>query len=216
MTGRFNFPENAESFPEEVDVEFSAHYLGVSPRTIVNYLKTKQLLGVKVGKKWFIKKEGLLKIRPFGQTLKETIIPDEENPLSAHQEKMRSKNKKLNEWELKKRPKKTPLGLLSFGRAKESLLILEEIKEELEQDNINFYKEELLSIVDDLSAGFYSFGLTKRKLYGRARVKAGRITGRALVQELPQGFNVSLMYLVESIARLCHKMEDRIKVKDNE
>lgn len=210
-----NFPESAEKFPEEVDVEFAAKYLGVSPRTIVNYLNSKQLDGIKVAKKWFVKKSGLLKIKPLGASFFEALIPDEENPLSKHQLEMKNRGDvNLKKWELKKLPRRTPNSLLSFSRARESVYILNVIKDELDQANYEFYKKELESITDDIAAGFYSYGILKIKLYGRSRMKAGRIVGRAMVNEMPKGFCVSLIYLVEAIGQLIRKIEVLKKTKD--
>ena len=202
------FPESAENFPEEVSVEFASKYLGVSQRTIVNYLKAKQLDGTKVSKKWFIKKSGLLKIRPLGASLFDAQIPDEENPLSQHQQEMRSRgDKDLKKWELKKLPRRTPNSLISFTRAKEAIYILGVIQAELKNEDREFYKKELEYITDDIASGFYSFGIVKNKLYVRARMRAGRIVGRSMINEMPKGFQVSLIYLVEAIGQLIRKIE---------
>lgn len=40
---------------QEMTVQDAANLIGVSPRTILNYLKTKEIEGIKVGKSWFLR-----------------------------------------------------------------------------------------------------------------------------------------------------------------
>ncbi len=43
------------TLPQEVSVEEADRILGISSRSVTNYLTSRQLDGVKVGKKWFVK-----------------------------------------------------------------------------------------------------------------------------------------------------------------
>lgn len=51
-----NFPTN------ELTVEQAASFLGVSDRTIRNYLKNGRIQGIKKGKRWFFAKDDLQKL----------------------------------------------------------------------------------------------------------------------------------------------------------
>lgn len=80
------FTKGSMDMPLEVSVAFAAKYLGTTERTILNYLKSKQLQGQKVGKLWFIKTDSLFKMRPQGARLHQAVLPSIENPKSINQE----------------------------------------------------------------------------------------------------------------------------------
>lgn len=92
-------------------------------------------------------------------------------------------------------------------RLQEAWDLLQRIKESIFEEDYRFFSQELLTIGDEIGAGYYSFGVVKRKLYGRARVRAGRIVSRAVLLNMPQGFFLSLCNIVEAIVFLCRKLE---------
>lgn len=204
---------------KEVSLEIARLWLGVTLKHLMAYLKSKQIAGVKVGDEWFIKTESLLQIRPTGIRLNAVILPEIENPQSKSQYE-RQKNRSSwaegsqKEWSFYKTKGRSPLKLNGFLRYKEVYSLLFDLKNEIESVDYTFFDQELLLIGDDLGAGFYSYGIMKRKLYGRARIRAGRIVARALILSVPQGFMVGLYQLVEAITFLCRKMEPREVLSD--
>jgi len=197
---------DSQDFPVEVSVEFASKHLGVTERTVTNYLKSNQLKGEKVGSKWFIDSESLKTFRGQRQPLSEVKLPTLENPLSENQEK-KVKGRALKSWEFKKGTKRHPGKLHSYRYLEESFNLLVRIREEISEEYFDFFHEEVLLLGDDLSAGYYSFGPVKRKLYGRARIRSGRLVSRAIFYGLPEGFLLSLFPIVESISFLCRRMD---------
>lgn|GEM_PF-5116503 len=196
-----------QNFPPEVTVDLAAKYLCTTERTIINYLKAHQLKGKKVGKKWFILTESLLAMRPQGTPLQATELPPIENPQSSNQEaRTKSSTKK---WELVKAPKRSPLNLSAFTTLSGALEILKNNSEDFSADELTFFTNSLLEIGDDLGAGYYSYGLIKRKLYGRARLRSGRLVSRSLLQKSPAGFTMALCQNVEAVSFLCRNIERR-------
>lgn len=206
----------SNSLPIEVSVDFAAKYLGTTERTIINYLKARQLIGQKVGKKWFISRESLIVMRPIGRSLIEAQLPPIENPRSARQESRKAKEGDRKAWELVKSPKRNPMRLNAFSHLKDAYEIIERDREELAENNHEFFRVSLLEIGDDLGAGFYSFGPMKRKLYGRARIRAGRLVARAVLLCAPPGVFMVLCQLVEAIAFLCRSLERKSLLAFNE
>ncbi|MFP5518917.1 MAG: hypothetical protein ACLGGX_03380 [Bdellovibrionia bacterium] len=193
---------------QEVSFEVAVQWLGITPKALSDYLKAKQIQGVKVGEEWFIQTASLLAVRPLGVLLNDFVLPEVENPLSRHQqEKINQKNGSDKRWDLKKNSKRSPTKLNCFVRLQEAWDLLQRIKESIFEEDYRFFSQELLTIGDEIGAGYYSFGVVKRKLYGRARVRAGRIVSRAVLLNMPQGFFLSLCNVVEAIVFLCRKLE---------
>jgi len=195
--------------PPEVDVETAAKYLGITARTVINYLNSRQIKGEKVGKKWFIKSESLLLIRPVQTELNQFELPALENDTSKTQFENKNKNSKKS-WQFKKMPSRSPKNLNCFLRLQECYVLLKNIEADISTDDFIFFSAELLAIADDLAAGYYGFGFTKQKIYSRARFRSGRVVGRAIMKAMPDGFFVSLCGVVEAISYLCRKI-DKIK-----
>jgi len=147
-------------------------------------------------------------MRPKGSPLVDAILPPIENPNSVNQENRQNRSTGTNkEWELVKSPKRSPLKLNAFVHLKDAFEVLNQADEGFSETGLQFFRQALLEIGDDLSAGYYSFGPIKNKLYGRARIRAGRLVSRALLKRAPQGFTMILCQLVESVAYLCRSME---------
>lgn len=202
---------SVEKMPPEVDVGFAARYLGTTERTIINYLKARQLSGEKVGKKWFIKSESLLRLRPYGTALEQAVLPSEENPKSIrqHENENRKNRRPGKDWNLVKSSKRNPANLNGFAHVVEALDILERNEEDFHPEQSDFFKNALMEIGDDLGAGYYSFGLTKRKLYARARIRSGRLVSRALLQKAPKGLTMILCQVAEAVSFLCRSLEKK-------
>lgn len=190
----------------EVSVKITAKYLGTTERTIINYLKSGHLRGKKVGKEWFIESGSILVMRPKGSPIQQAVLPPIENPKSASQE---GGGRSAKEWELVKTPKRNPMKLNAFARLKEVFDAMKNADEGFSETGYEFFRQALFEIGDDLSAGYYSFGPIKGKLYSRARIRAGRLVSRALLKGAPAGFTLVLCQLVESIAYLCRSLEKR-------
>ncbi|MBX3039652.1 MAG: hypothetical protein KF789_02950 [Bdellovibrionaceae bacterium] len=209
--------ERLERSPE-VSSEDAARWLGITTRSLLSYLKAKQIEGVKVGDDWFVKSQSVLRLRPVGIPLPEVILPELENPLSRHQHEKQNK-KNGSAWQFKKGLRRSPRRLNCFVLLQESLGLLKSLKSEMSEDIFQFFKSEILALGDELGAGYYSFGLSKRKLYARARIRAGRMVSRSLLVDSPQGFSMSLCQTVEAVTYLCRKMERKeaalVKTKTN-
>jgi hypothetical protein len=202
-----------DDLPVEVDVKFAARHLGTTPRTVINYLKSRQLEGEKVGKEWHIRTESLFRLRPRMASLKEVVLPAVENPKSKSQfEKEKRKAGSGANWSLTK-AKRHPMKLRSFAHLKEAVDLLNRDRTELSDQDAEFLQNALEEIGDDLGAGYYSFGPMKRKLYLRARIRAGRVVSRSILYESPQGMIMAFCQLADSISFLCRNL-DRRKVKD--
>lgn len=192
----------------EVSIMVASRWLGVTERTLLSYLKSKQIQAVKVGEDWFIKSESVITIRPLGTSLQDVVLPELENPLSQKQQESRNRKKSGNStWQLKKTARRSPERLNCFVRLQDAWDLFNIIKPELPTNSIDLFEKEMLLIGDELSAGYYSFGGVKRKLYARARLRAGRLISRCLLLEGPQGFYMSLCHVVEAISFLCRKMD---------
>lgn len=195
--------------PVEVDVDFASQYLGVTSRMVTNYLKADQLKGVKVGAKWFIDSESLQSFRAQKQPLRQVKLPALENPLSYAQQNKLKDRSLSKQWKLKKNIKCHPGRLRSYTLLVECVDLLFKIKSEIKPSEFDFFWEELILWGDDLSAGYYSFGQVKRKLYSRARVRMGRLISRAQLYQAPQGFTLSLCAIVDSISHLCRRLDNK-------
>jgi hypothetical protein len=196
-----------QNLPIEVTVDFAAKYLCTTERTIINYLKSRQLKGNKVGKKWFILSESLQVMRPQGYSLQQATLPPIENPKNINQENRSSKSG--NQWEFVKANKRSPLNLNAFGHLLGALEILENNSEDFSVEKKTFFASSILEIGDDLGAGYYSYGTIKRQLYGRARMRSGRLVSRSLLQKSPVGFTLALCQSVEAVSFLCRNLERR-------
>lgn len=196
--------------PVEVDVEFAARYLGTTERTIINYLKARQIDGEKVGKKWFIKSASLARLRPEGSALKDAVLPAPENPKSVNQhEREARRDKHPKDWSLTK-SRRNPMNLGSFVHLKDAADLIDRDRESFSETDGGFLKAALVEIGDDLGAGYYSFGPLKRKLYGRARLRAGRLVSRAILMQAPQGLMMLLCQLADAVAYLCRSIDKRM------
>lgn len=203
------------NIPLEVSVKYASEYLGVTQRTVVNYLRSRQLQGVKVGKVWFINGDSLKSIRRPDQSIRDIKLPGLENPLSKSQHKRQSKKKgQMSDWTFVVSQKKTPLKLSCYKKLIDAFDLVESIREELSENELEFYKLELQSIGDDLGAGYYCYGTGKLRLYSRARMKAGRLISRSLLDRVPEGLVLALSELVQSVAYLCRKMDNNFKGKE--
>ena len=194
--------------PEEISVEEAAKILGISSRSVTNYLSSRQLEGVKVGKKWFVKSTSVLAIRPQGMPLHEIKLPALEEPRSKHQVEKQPGKK----WEpLKEKTSQRGLQKLSaFIRLHNAYLFFLQIAQEIENPAIcTFIKTELESVTGDVGAGYYSFGPMKLKLYTRARIKMGRLVSIVLLNNESMGpqFSTLCMDSANAIAALCKRIE---------
>ena len=196
------------TLPQEISVEEAARILGISSRSVTNYLTSRQLDGVKVGKKWFVKSSSVLAIRPPGTPLHEIKLPLLEEPRSKPQVEKQPEKR----WRpLKEKPPQRELQKLSsFLRIHSAYLFILGIAGELENKTLfDFVKGELESVAGDIGAGYYSFGPMKLRLYTRARLKMGRLVSIVLLNNELMGpqFSTLCMDAANAIAALCKRIE---------
>lgn len=163
----------------EILVEDAAHELGVSARTITNYIKSKEIEAIKVGKSWFINKASFDAFKQrHGFTSKaatKSITNSLGESKTSDEAATHSEHEALSD-EKQKREIYPVHGLRLFQIAKETL------KADLAQDLFSKERDDLqqkfsslqLEALEFLGAGFYAFGnKSKAILYSRAREKVG-------------------------------------------
>jgi excisionase family DNA binding protein len=169
----------------ELSVKEASEMLGVTTRSILNYIKAKEIMAVKVGKSWFIKEPSLIS---FSKKYKlgDSVDPQEkaekqgptENSLSGSSEM--KKNKPF----IRKNPKKkqyiiNTLKLYEIATQAFSMKKWQELEKikvnelSLPMQRIRTLKLDALELV---GAGYYSFNKKeKRNLYNQSREKIGAI-----------------------------------------
>lgn len=193
----------------ELTVEEAAALLGVTPRSVVNYIKSKEIEAIKVGKAWFINPASLDAFKKrYG--------------FSSHTPEVMENFRKISEPH-KNREKKElyPVhNLKLFQIAKEVLTgmnsktIFPENRPDLEQ-KLRTLKVEALEL---LGAGFYAFGSQNKSiLYNRSREKVGGILSLVYFyhetnEKLPKGIlkiEEDLMPAYSSLIRKIEKKSER-------
>lgn len=196
--------DSGDKLEAEISVEEAARLLGLTGRSVINYLKSRQLEGRKVGKRWFVKTSSVLALRPPNTPLADVKLPPLEDPRSRAQAEREGAK-----WRLQRELPATRglLKLAAYGRVREAYRLFKAVAGEIEDERFReFIRGEWETISDDIGAGFYNFGPTKTKLYGRARIRAGRLVSRLILEGAPVGLQLASMDAAESIAALCRKL----------
>ncbi len=174
---------------QEMTVQDAASLIGVSPRTILNYLKTKEIEGIKVGKSWFLRvasvdafcvRHGFRNERTSGADFSESAEKDAENTEN-------------NETNLENSETQKPLSERKFSISKlrlfEKLMVLFKQYDgcRLFLDNKELSKRFLILKSDCLEAmgsGYYSFNpKDKLRFYATSREKMGAILALCYCEE---------------------------------
>lgn len=157
----------------DLTVQEASERLGVTPRSIINYINAKEIEAVKVGKSWFIRRASLdsFSIR-FGIGRSVSSSPPTKEKVEANfpndsenAEKEESSGKSFSVKNLRLFAKaKDILGALEFDQSEGNA----NLKERLEDLK--------LSAIELLGAGYYSFEpKNKKNLYNESRQKVGAI-----------------------------------------
>jgi len=160
----------------DLTVGQASELLGVTPRSIINYINAKEIEAVKVGKSWFIRRASLdsFSMR-FG-------IGKDKMPDSSHEKSEKSfrKDSESSEKGSEKgeRSKKTfsVKNLRLFVKAKDILGVLDFNNSETTTNTKNRLENLKLSAIELLGAGYYSYEpRNKMNLYNESRQKVGAI-----------------------------------------
>lgn len=160
---------------KEATVEEAARLLAVSPRTVINYINTKQIEAIKVGKSWFIV---LPSLEAFRQRYK--LGPENAVIRKIEEESQENKNPgtevtsgKSNQTEKKTNPVST---LRLFQMARETLQEINsnDFFDKKDTALLSKFDNLKLEAIELIGAGFYSYdNKLKARLYDHARAKVG-------------------------------------------
>ena len=170
---------------KDLTVSQASECLGVSSRTVVNYINAKELEAIKVGKSWYIKKASL---DSFSKrfSFSKTKTKKEKESFSGFQNDKKKSSKKYSVKDLR-----------LFQMASETLNS-PELKNFTHNDLVITarIKELRLSAIELLGAGYYTYGASKKmNIYDRSREKVGAI----LAILFSQTENESLAKIIDDI-----------------
>lgn len=160
---------------KEVSVDEAAQVLGVTPRSVLNYIKAKDIEAIKVGKSWFINRPSL---EAFKQRYNLGLnIPLNHGGDSENAEKSDSENRNFPENSARQKKKGDPVHTLRlFQIAKETLQNINS-KNLFPAERADLHKKFLdlkAEALELVGAGFYSYdNRLKARLYDRSRAKVG-------------------------------------------
>lgn len=180
----------------EVTVQAASDFLGVTQRTVINYIRAKEIEAVKVGKSWFIKKPSL---DAFSQRYGIWATSEEKN-----KEKQKEPSETNDEPSDKFSGDKTEN---THSVAKLRLFcIATEIFKDLDTESITgipSFNEKIqqlsLQALENLGAGYYSFDpINKAILYRRSRERVGGILALLYFVSKEQAETSPLISKIES------------------
>ena len=162
----------------ELTVKDAASFVGVTNRTIINYIKSKEIEAIKVGKNWFIKEPSLHAFaKRYG--FSEALAEDKNDDIDDVEDAL------IEISEIEKVPiiiknKHVLLSLRLYQIAREAFLMTEWKK--IEAQDLTRWEERLSILkfesLEFIGAGYYSFDLKEKiKLYKKSREKIGGIVG---------------------------------------
>lgn len=184
---------------QEITVQDAARLIGVSPRTILNYLKTKEIEGIKVGKSWFLRAASVdafcLRHGFMAKRLSENMESDTEIAENS-----------LGVAENSEPPTENPKTVIDRKFSISKLRLFEKLLSLFEKydgqglfsDNPELTQRYLILKFDCLEAigsGYYSFNpKDKLRFYASSREKMGAILAlcyceRSFVSTQPDFFN---------------------------
>lgn len=190
----------------ETTVDEAAIELGVTARSVLNYIKTKEIEALKVGKSWFINKASLDAFKQkHGFSSKNELSPElsEKDVVSENFPKDTEISEKAQKLKGPKREKRAiyPVhSLRLFQIAHETLNELD-VKSLLPQDRPDLHKKFLtlkMEALEFLGAGFYAFGSrNKAILYSRSREKVGGMLSLAYFYQNEKNKNAPKILKIE-------------------
>jgi excisionase family DNA binding protein len=202
----------------EVSVKEAADMIGVSTRSIINYIKAKEIAAIKVGKSWFIKEPSLIAFAQRhglsnNQDIDETqaVLQEEAAPVTTTKTKdtVFSKNKKAKY--IIKNLKLYELAHKAFHMKKWTELNNDQAQTQL---LLKLYDLKLAAL-ELIGAGYHSFDKKeKRNLYNQSREKVGGILALLYFDEkLEKAWATEIKFmenqLLAAYSSLIRKMEKR-------
>lgn len=161
---------------KETTVEEASRLLAVTPRTVINYINTKQIEAIKVGKSWFISMPSLEAFKQRYNLGAEPKISEKSNQTETQANIISEKETvfgKVNQTKRKSNPVST---LRLFQMARETLKEINSADLFNKNDTGPLSKFDTLKMeaIELIGAGFYSFdNKLKARLYDHSRAKVG-------------------------------------------
>lgn len=145
----------------EISVQEAADHLGVTTRTVLNYIRQKEIEAIKVGKNWFIKSPSLdaLVIRYGFKKLRS------QNPEEIGGDTETHKIKPIAGITEGKRKKTQSLATLRLFEVVKSSLIDTNLEKENQAFLLDHFNHLKLEAIEYLGAGFYAFEFQHKKSY---------------------------------------------------
>ncbi len=167
----------------ETTVDEAAIELGVTARSVLNYIKTKEIEALKVGKSWFIKKASLDAFKQKHGFISKNDPSEElseKTPVSENFPKNTEISEKVQTTRATGKKEKRDIypvqSLRLFQIAHETLYALD-VQSLLPKDRPDLHQKFLnlkMEALEFLGAGFYTYSSrNKAILYGRSREKVG-------------------------------------------
>lgn len=188
---------------KEISVKKAAQILNLSERTVLNFIKQKKLIAIKVGRDWFIDYASFISFSEkyeFDASANSENFRNEESFSEISENATQSIPKEKNEGEVQKKP----LGLKNHLP---SLRVYELAKKLLNEDLISLKSTSVLderiqnlifSTLEAIGSGFYSYSWDEKRFhYSRARGHAGGAMALIVCHEKTLGKWRSLNFELE-------------------
>lgn len=161
---------------KETTVEEASRLLTVTPRTVINYINTKQIEAIKVGKSWFISMPSL---EAFKQRYNLGAVPAtiEKTDHTEIQENKISEKDTISGKPNPSKRKSNPVSTLRlFQMARETLKEINsaDLFNKNDTGPLSKFDNLKMEAIELIGAGFYSFdNKLKARLYDHSRAKVG-------------------------------------------
>lgn len=199
----------------ELSVEEASQALGVTPRSVINYIKTKEIEAIKVGKSWYVNQSSL---EAFKQRYKlgANYQVKQDSGIEKSTENPDSERKEFPEKFARERKKANPVHTLRlFQMAKEVLRNINS-RDFFADSRVDLHKKFLdlkTEALELLGAGFYSYdNKLKARLYDHSRAKVGGMLSlvyfyQSDLQNLPDVILKIESELMPAFSSLIRKLE---------
>lgn len=179
---------------QEVTVQEASELLGVTTRSVLNYIKSKEIEAIKVGKSWYIKRPSLDSFsNRFG---------------FSHRQKEQAQNnpnptidvrKDRSDYAQEEKSKKFSVKNLRAFKLTKEILGKSEVKEMIKETGLERKIEDHFhSALSHLGSGYYAFHLKdKIKLYERSRIELGAALALIYFSEDEKELNKKVLETLE-------------------
>ncbi len=161
---------------KETTVEEASRLLAVTPRTIINYINTKQIEAIKVGKSWFISMPSLEAFKQRYNLGAEPTIIEKSEQRDFQENKISEKHKTSGKPDQPRRKSNPVSTLRLFQMARETLKETDatELFDKNDTALLSKFHNLKMDAIELIGAGFYSFdNKLKARLYDHSRAKVG-------------------------------------------